>query len=136
MERLTLLPVEREALLPRLVPETEDREVLPVERLMLLLEERATAVAPLWEALVLRLTLLAAEREALVLRLVPEAEEREILLREERDTSDGASRSEDRVDDERLMDCRPEREYGRWLTDAPPREAAERLEPMVRLRGP
>ena len=135
MERLTLLPVEREALLPRLVPETEDREVLPVERLMLLLEERATAVAPLREALVLRLTLLAADLEALVLRLVPEAEEREILLREERDTSDGASRS-DRVDDERLMDCRPEREYGRWLTDAPPREAAERLEPMVRLRGP
>ena len=122
MERLTLLPVEREALLPRLVPETEDREVLPVERLMLLLEERATAVAPLREALVLRLMLLAAERE--------------VLLRDERDTSDGASRSEDRVDDERLMDCRPEREYGRWLTDAPPREAAERLYPMVRLRGP
>ena len=111
MERLTLLPVEREALLPRLVPETEDREVLPVERLMLLLEERATAVAPLREALVLRLTLLAAEREALVLRLVPEAEEREILL-DERDTSDGASRSEDRVAAERVVDCRPEREYG------------------------
>ena len=103
---------------------------------MPLLEGRATAVALLREALVLRLMLLAAEREALVLRLVPEAEEREILLREERDTSDGASRSEDRVDDERLMDCRTEREYGRWLTDAPPREAAERLYPMVRLRGP
>ena len=98
MERLTLLPVEREALLPRLVPETEDREVLPVERLMLLLEERATAVALL--------------REALVLRLVPEAEEREALLREARVTSDGASRSEDRVAAERVVDCRPEREYG------------------------
>jgi hypothetical protein len=98
VERLTLLPVEREALLPRLVPETEDREVLPVERLMLLLEERATAVALLREALVLRLTLLAAERDA--------------LLRDERDTSDGASRSEDRVAAERVVDCRPEREYG------------------------
>ena len=90
MERLTLLPVEREALLPRLVPETEDREVLPVERLMLLLEERATAVALLREALVLRLTLLAAEREALVLRLMLLAAEREVLLRDERDTSDSS----------------------------------------------
>jgi hypothetical protein len=80
------------------VPETEDREVLPVERLMLLLEERATAVALLREALVLRLMLLAAERE--------------VLLRDERDTSDGASRSEDRVAAERVVDCRPEREYG------------------------
>ncbi len=111
MERLTLLPVEREALLPRLVPETEDREVLPVERLMLLLEERATAVALLREALVLRLTLLAAEREVL-LRVALEAEERDALLRDERDTSDGASRSEDRVAAERVVDCRPEREYG------------------------
>ena len=111
MERLTLLPVEREALLPRLVPETEDREVLPVERLMLLLEERATAVALLREALVLRLMLLAAEREVL-LRVALEAEEREVLLRDERDTSDGASRSEDRVAAERVVDCRPEREYG------------------------
>ena len=83
-----------------------------MERETVLLEERATAVAPLREALVLRLTLPAAEREALVLRLVPEAEEREILLREERDTSDGASRSEDRVAAERVVDCRPEREYG------------------------
>ena len=112
MERLTLLPVEREVLLPRLVPETEDREVLPVERLMLLLEGRVTAVAPLREALVLRLTLLAAEREALVLRLMLLAAEREVLLRDERDTSDGASRSEDRVAAERVVDCRPEREYG------------------------
>ena len=111
MERLTLLPVEREALLPRLVPETEDREVLPVERLMLILEERATAVALLREALVLRLMLLAAEREVL-LRVALEAEERDALLRDERDTSDGASRSEDRVAAERVVDCRPEREYG------------------------
>ena len=93
------------------MPETEDREVLPVERLMLLLEERATAVALLREALVLRLMLLAAEREVL-LRVALEAEEREVLLRDERDTSDGASRSEDRVAAERVVDCRPEREYG------------------------
>ena len=93
------------------MPETEDREVLPVERLMLLLEERATAVAPLREALVLRLTLLEAEREVL-LRVALEAEERDALLRDERDTSDGASRSEDRVAAERVVDCRPEREYG------------------------
>lgn len=106
-----------------------------MERETALLEGRVTAVAPLREALVLRLMLLAAEREVL-LRVALEAEVRDALLREERDTSDGASRSEDRVDDERLMDCRPEREYGRWLTDAPPREAAERLYPMVRLRGP
>ena len=96
-----------------------------MERETVLLEERATAVAPLREALVLRLTLLAAEREALVLRLMLlaaerevllrvalEAEERDALLRDERDTSDGASRSEDRVAAERVVDCRPEREYG------------------------
>lgn len=134
-----------------LLPEERDA-LLPVERLALL-EERATAVAPLREELILRLTLLAeerwallaaedrwallaAERDALVLRLVPEAEEREALLREARVTSDGASRSEDRVADEWLMDDRPEWELGRWLTAAPPREAAERLCPMVRLRGP
>ncbi len=93
------------------MPETEDREVLPVERLMLLLEGRVTAVAPLREALVLRLTLLEAEREVL-LRVALEAEERDALLRDERDTSDGASRSEDRVAAERVVDCRPEREYG------------------------
>ena len=55
--------------------------------------------------------LLAAEREVL-LRVALEAEERDALLRDERDTSDGASRSEDRVAAERVVDCRPEREYG------------------------
>ena len=82
-----------------------------MERETALLEGRVTAVALLREALVLRLTLLAAEREVL-LRVAREAEERDALLRDERDTSDGASRSEDRVAAERVVDCRPEREYG------------------------
>ena len=105
--------------------------LLPALRLALLVE-RDTAVAPVREALALRLALVLrltlVLRLALVLRLTLLAEEREALLREERETSDGASRSEDRVAAERLTDWRLEREapevaavreYGRGLLDVP-----------------